>query len=86
MGADKVADAIGHGVDVAGGAGHGLSQHIALGVKDSGRQITGLAHHRGKGGVHQHCGLFVDNGNEPVPQYFQRNGINLGVIHGVILD
>ena len=86
MGADKVADAIGHGIDVAGSPGHSLGQHIALGVKDSGRQIASLAHHRGKRGVHQYRSLFVDNGNEPVPQYFQRNRINLSVIHGMDLD
>ena len=75
-GHDVVAHAIGHGVDVAGGAGDRLRQHAPAGVEHAGGQVARLAHHGGEGSVDQGRRLLVDDGDQPVAQHLQRDGID----------
>ena len=62
-----MADGFGHGVDVAGRAGHRLRQHLAVAVEDAGRQVARFAHAGAEGGAHQRQRLLLDDRDQPVP-------------------
>ena len=66
-GVEEMLDRGGHRIDVAGGAGHRLRQHVAVAVEDPGRQVAGLAHRGRKGGAHQGLRLLLDDGDQPRP-------------------
>ena len=72
-GVEEMLDRRRHRVDVAGGAGHRLGQHVAVAVEDPGREIAGLAHRRRKRRAHQRLRLFLDYGNQPRPHDLQMN-------------
>ena len=58
-----------HGIDVAGCPGDCLGKHAALEVEYARRQVAGFAHGRRKGRADDRLRLFLDGGNEPVPQH-----------------
>ncbi len=66
-GGEEMLDRRGHRIDMAGGAGDRLGQHIAVAVEDPGRQVAGLAHRRRERGAHQGLRLLLDDGDEPRP-------------------
>ena len=66
-GGEEVLHRGGHRIDVAGGAGHRLRQHLAVLVEDPGRQIARLAHRGRKRGAHQGLRLLLDDGDQPRP-------------------
>ncbi len=50
-----------------GRAGHRLGQHPPAPVEHAGRQVTRLAHRGGKSRPHQRLRLFLDHGQQAVP-------------------
>ena len=64
----------GHGVHMAGRAGHGLRNHAAFGVVDASRKVARLACDRSESGAQQRLRLFFDNGDQPVPHDLGADG------------
>ena len=58
----------GHGVDVAGRAGHRLREHAPPGVVDARRQVARLARDGAERGLEQHVGLLLDHRDQAVPE------------------
>src|SRR5690606_1365868 len=68
---DEMLHRLGHGVDVAGGACHGLRQHAAFPIEYTRGQIAGLAHHGGERGPEERLRLLLDDGDQAVPHDLQ---------------
>ena len=51
-----------------GRAGHGLGEHPAFGIEDSGRNVAAFAHDRAEGGADESLALLLDHGEQPVPE------------------
>ncbi len=75
VGGEEMANAGGHGVDVAGGAGQRLGHHLAAGVEDAAGQVLRFAHDGAEGGAHQGRLLLVGNGEEAVPEDLEGDGV-----------
>ena len=71
---EEVADGGGHGVHVARRSGHGLGDHVAIGVIDTGGEIACFTGNCAEGGAQQGLGLFFDDGDEAVPHHLGANG------------
>ena len=71
----KVMDAGCHRVDMAGCSGNRLSNHVAAGIEDARRKITGFADNRREARSHQRRGLLVDDRDQPIPHDFQSDRI-----------
>ena len=69
-----MADRGGHGVYVAGRAGHRLGDHAALGVIDAGREVAGFAGDGAEGRAQQRLRLFLDDGDQAVPHDLGADG------------
>ena len=63
----EVTDDFGHGVDVAGRAGHCLRHHAAVQVEDAGRQVARFPHRGGEGGADHDLRLLLDHRDQAVP-------------------
>ena len=72
---EKMCHRCGHGVDVAGGAGHGLGNHLAPDIIDTRRQVSGFAGDGAESRAEQGLGLFLDHGNQAVPHDLGANGV-----------
>src|SRR5262245_39942930 len=70
-GANEMLHALGHGVDVAGCARHGLCQHVALAIEDAGGEVSRLAHDGRKGRAQQHLRLLLNHRDQAVPHDLQ---------------
>ena len=66
-GVEEMLDRRRHRIDVAGGAGDRLRQHVAVAVEHTGREVARLAHRRRERGAHQGLRLFLDHGDQPRP-------------------
>ena len=75
IGGQQVAHAGRHRVDVPRRAGQRLRHHLPARVEDAAGEVLRLAHHRAEGGPHQRRLLLVGDGEEPVPEHFQRHRI-----------
>ena len=56
-----------HRIDMAGGAGHRLRQHVAVAVEDPGGEVARLAHRCRKRGAHQGLRLLLDHRDQAAP-------------------
>ena len=63
----EMPDAFGHGVHMAGRAGHGLRQHPPLQVEDACGEIAGFAHRGAEGRADHGLRLFLDHRDQAVP-------------------
>jgi hypothetical protein len=77
IGVEKVAHRERHRVDMARRTGDRLCDHIAAAIEDSGGQVAGLAHDRGKTCALERGRLLVNHTDEPVPADFQRYRIEV---------
>ena len=68
---DEMLDRLGHGIDVARRARHGLRQHTPLEVEHTGREVATFAHDRAEGRTQQHLRLLFDHRDQPVPHDLQ---------------
>ena len=66
-GVEEMLDRRRHRIDMAGGAGDRLRQHVAVAVEDPGREVARLAHRRRERGAHQGLRLLLDYGDQPAP-------------------
>ncbi len=73
IGAEEVADAFRHRVDMPRRAGHRLGDHPSVGGEDPRREIARLAHRGAEGGADHRLRLFLDHGDEPVPHHLLTN-------------
>src|ERR1043166_4403335 len=72
---EEMLDRVGHGIDVAGRAGHRLREHAALGIEHAGREVARLAHRGAESGAHQGLRLLLDHRDQAAPHDL---GVNLG--------
>ena len=71
----------GHGVYVARGSGHGLGNHVAIGIIDASAKVARLAGDGAEGRAQQRLRLFFDHGNQAVPHDLGADGIEGGFAH-----
>ena len=73
--AQEVVDRLRHGVHVAGGAGHGLSEHPSAGVEHAGGEIARLAHDGRERGAQERLRLLLDDRDQAVPHDLHADGL-----------
>src|SRR6185503_12710809 len=68
----------GHRVDVPGGAGDRLGDHVAAPIEDPRGEVARLAHDRGERRAHERGRLLVDHSDQAVPADVERDRIHHG--------
>ena len=82
---EDVDDGHGEAVDVTGRAGHGLGDHPAPPVEHAVGEVTGLTHDRAERRSLKRFGLFVDGGDQALPEDLELDRVERGATHVCVL-
>ena len=79
---EKVLHRSRHGIDMARRATERLSDHSALRIKHAARQVLAFADDRAESRTNQRVLLLIGDGEEAIPNHFQRHRIDGLSFHG----